>query len=81
MTLAGRRCDVSEPQCLRQKPWYAACVSVCVSACVCVCERETQRQRVGEVQAGGQMVSLMVAEIKEGIRGLQGVHSDGNYSK
>lgn len=27
------------------------------------------------------MVSLMVAEIKEGIRGLQGVHSDGNYSK
>lgn len=27
------------------------------------------------------MVSLMVAEIKEGIRALQGVHSDGNYSK
>lgn len=32
-------------------------------------------------RAGGQMVSLMVAEIKEGIRGLQGVRSDGNYSK
>lgn len=31
--------------------------------------------------AEGQMVCLMVAEIKEGIRGLQGVHSDGNYSK
>lgn len=35
----------------------------------------------GGTQAGGQMVSLMVAEIKEGIRRLQGVHSDGNYSK
>ncbi|XP_077435325.1 uncharacterized protein LOC144060061 [Vanacampus margaritifer] len=35
----------------------------------------------GEVAAGGQMVSLMVAEIKEGIRRLQGVHSDGNYGK
>lgn len=33
------------------------------------------------VGAEGQMVCLMVAEIKEGIRRLQGVHSDGNYSK
>lgn len=48
--------------------------------------KRTWRQRPAglEVQAGrragGQMVSLMVAEIKEGIRGLQGVRSDGNYS-
>lgn len=71
-------------QSLRQKSWRAVLVSVLFYVCslVFLCRPgETRRQRVGEVQAGGQMVSLMVAEIKEGIRGLQGVHSDGNYSK
>jgi len=75
--------------------WVCVCVCVCVCLCVCVCACERRPSRVfvqtgrdptpdegwGEVRAGGQMVSLMVAEIKEGIRRLQGVHSDGNYSK
>ncbi len=57
---------------------------LCLYLRVCVFCADWERPDAkgwGEVQAGGQMVSLMVAEIKEGIRGLQGVHSDGNYSK
>lgn len=73
-------------QCLMHKKFpHAALVSLHAWVWAHVLHRpgETQRQRLGgkRGQAEGQMVSLMVAEIKEGIRGLQGVRSDGNYSK
>lgn len=57
-------------------------LSVCMYLNLFVFVQTTERPDAWRgMGAEGQMVCLMVAEIKEGIRRLQGVHSDGNYSK